>query len=379
MNFRNFNFSDDIFQAIESMGFEEPTAIQKEAIPAIMNNRDVIGCAQTGTGKTAAYILPLLEKMIKLESKTGAISTLVIAPTRELALQIDQHFEGFSYFVPASSIPVYGGGDGSAWDQQKTAMIKGADVVIATPGRLIAHLQLGYMALDQVKFLVLDEADRMLDMGFYDDIVQIIEYLPKQRQNLLFSATMPPEIRKLAKKILTNPVEINISLAKPAEGILQTIYYVDQSLKTKLVMRLLTGKDVKSILIFCSTKVGVKNLEKELIKHRLQAKAIHSDLVQQEREKVLLEFKNRKIQILVATDVISRGIDIENIDLVMNYDVPQDAEDYVHRVGRTARAKSTGVAITLVSRDETRTITRIENLIGYKIFKSPLPPDLSSS
>jgi len=379
LNFRNFNFSDDIFQAIESMGFEEPTAIQKEAIPAIMNNRDVIGCAQTGTGKTAAYILPLLEKMIKLESKKGAISTLVIAPTRELALQIDQHFEGFSYFVPASSIPVYGGGDGSAWDQQKTAMIKGADVVIATPGRLIAHLKLGYMTLDQVKFLVLDEADRMLDMGFYDDIVQIIEYLPKQRQNLLFSATMPPEIRKLAKKILSNPVEIYISLAKPAEGILQTIYYVEQSLKTKLVMRLLTGKDVKSILIFCSTKVGVKNLEKELIKHRLQAKAIHSDLVQQEREKVLLEFKNRKIQILVATDVISRGIDIENIDLVMNYDVPQDAEDYVHRVGRTARAKSTGVAITLVSRDETRTISRIENLIGYKIFKSPLPPDLSSS
>ena len=361
------------------MGFREPTPIQIEAIPAILDGRDLIGCAQTGTGKTAAYILPLLEKMIHLEREATAITTLVIAPTRELALQIDQHFEGFSYYVPVSSVPVYGGGDGTAWDLQKSAMLKGADVVIATPGRLLTHLKLEYLSLKRIKFLVLDEADRMLDMGFYDDIIQIIEYLPEQRQNLLFSATMPPEIRQLAKKILTDPAEINISLAKPAEGILQTIYRVENPLKTKLVVKLLAGKDLPSILIFCSTRNSVKILEKELTRLGFRAKAIHSDLEQKEREKVLLEFKNRKIQILVATDVISRGIDIENIDLIINYDTPQDAEDYVHRVGRTARAKATGVAITLVTREEEKIISRIENLIGYRIFRSPLPPDIRRS
>jgi ATP-dependent RNA helicase RhlE len=376
LDFKKFNFSKEISQGIEAMGFREPTPIQIEAIPAILDGRDLIGCAQTGTGKTAAYILPLLEKMIHQQGETRAIATLVIAPTRELALQIDQHFEGFSYYVPVSSIAVYGGGDGTAWDVQKSAMLKGADIVIATPGRLITHLKLGYLSLDRVKFLVLDEADRMLDMGFYDDIIQIIEYLPEQRQNLLFSATMPPEIRQLAKKILTHPVEINISLAKPAEGILQTIYRIENPLKTKLIVKLLSGKDVPSILIFCSTKNSVKILEKELTKLGFITKAIHSDLVQKEREKVLLEFKNRKIQILVATDVISRGIDIENIDLIINYDTPRDAEDYVHRVGRTARAKATGVAITLVSRDEVKTISRIEQLIGYTIFRSPLPPEI---
>ncbi len=361
------------------MGFREPTPIQVEAIPAILKGRDLIGCAQTGTGKTAAYILPLLEKMIQLQGEINAIKTLVVAPTRELALQIDQHFEGFSYYAPVSSVPVYGGGDGTDWDVQKSAMLKGADVVIATPGRLITHLKLGYLSLDRVKYLVLDEADRMLDMGFYDDIIQIIDYLPEERQNLLFSATMPIEIRQLAKEILTDPVEINISLAKPAEGILQTIYRVESPLKTKLIVKLLTGKDVPSILIFCSTKNSVKILERELTQLGFSVRSIHSDLVQKEREKVLLEFKNRKIQILVATDVISRGIDIENIDLIINYDTPQDAEDYVHRVGRTARAKATGVAITLVSKDEERIISRIEQLIGYSIFRSPLPPGISRS
>jgi superfamily II DNA/RNA helicase len=379
LNFSDFTFSTEIFEAIDAMGFSEPTPIQIKAIPAILDGRDVIGCAQTGTGKTAAYILPLLEKMANLDSDARTINTLVIAPTRELALQIDQHFEGFSYYVPISSIPVYGGGDGSTWDVQKSAMLKGADVVIATPGRLITHLKLGYLKLDKVKFLVLDEADRMLDMGFYDDIVQIIEYLPKQRQNLLFSATMPPEIRRLAKKILNDPEEINIALARPAEGILQTIYRVEDRLKTKLVAHLISGKDVPSILIFCSTKKSVKLLEKELTSLGFLTGAIHSDLEQKDRERVLLDFKNRKLQILVATDVISRGIDIENIDLIINYDTPQDAEDYVHRVGRTARAKSTGVAITLVSREEMRIISRIENLIGYKIFQSPMPPEIGNS
>lgn len=358
------------------MGFSEPTPIQEKAIPAILQGKDVIGIAQTGTGKTAAYILPLLEKMIHNQSAGGTISTLVIAPTRELALQIDQHFEGFTYFAPMSSMPVYGGGDGIAWDQQKSALVKGTDIVIATPGRLITHLNLGYLKLDRVRFLVLDEADRMLDMGFYEDIMQIITFLPEKRQTLLFSATMPPEIRNLAKKILTDPVEINIALSKPAEGILQTVYYVKNELKTRLLLNLISGKDIASILIFCSTKKSVRNLEQELKRHGSSAKAIHSDLEQKEREEVLLEFKNRKIQILVATDVISRGIDIEAIDLIINYDTPHDAEDYVHRVGRTARAKSTGVAITFVTGDERRTIKRIESLIGYEIFKSPLPPEL---
>ncbi|UCG28728.1 MAG: DEAD/DEAH box helicase [Bacteroidales bacterium] len=376
MTFRDFNFNKEIYKGLEAMGFKEPTPIQELAIPAILEGRDLIGCAQTGTGKTAAYILPLLNRILEIKEKPGPISTMVIAPTRELALQIDQQFEGFSYYVPVSSIPVYGGGDGLDWDIQKSAMVKGTDVLIATPGRLIAHLKLEYLRLEKVRFLVLDEADRMLDMGFYDDIMHIITSLPVRRQNLLFSATMPPEIRRLAKEILVDPVEINISLSKPADGILQTVYFIDESLKTKLLIKLLAGKEIPSILVFCSTKVSVRNLERKLISMGYLARAIHSDLPQKERENVLLDFRNRKIRILVATDVVSRGIDIEGIDLIVNYDVPQDAEDYVHRVGRTARASSTGVAITLVKDGERNTIRKIEKLIGYEIFKSPVPPEI---
>lgn len=378
LTFQDFHFNEDIYKGLKEMGFMEPTPIQKQAIPAILDGKDLIGCAQTGTGKTAAYILPILQKILEKKGKPEPLSTLVIAPTRELALQIDQHFVGFSYYVPISSIPVYGGGDGSDWDLQKSAMMKGADIVIATPGRLITHLKLGYPRLDKVRFLVLDEADRMLDMGFYDDIMRIITYLPGKRQNLLFSATMPPDIRRLATEILVKPVEINISLAKPADGILQTVYFIKEPLKTELLVSLLSGKEIPSILIFCSTKIGVRNLQKKLSSLGFQAIAMHSDLPQKERENVLLDFRNRKIQILVATDVVSRGIDIDGIDLVVNYDTPQDAEDYVHRVGRTARASSTGVAITLVTEVERQTIRKIEQLIGYEIFKSPVPPEIIS-
>lgn len=351
------------------MGFDNPTPIQEKAIPPILKKKDLIGCAQTGTGKTAAYILPLLEHISNETSGKGQIHTLVLAPTRELAMQIDQHFEGFSYFVPISSIPVYGGGDGLTWDQQKTALIKGADMIIATPGRLLAHIQMKYVDFSSVRCLVLDEADRMLDMGFYDDIMKIISHLPRQRQTLMFSATMPHEIRQLAKRIMNDPVQIDLGIAKPAEGIIQGVYLLSENQKLPLVKQLLQGKELKSILVFGSTKIKVKTLEKEMRNLGFKVRAIHSDLEQKEREDVLLKFRNRNIQMLVATDIISRGIDITDIDLVINFDIPNDPEDYVHRVGRTARAESTGVALTFVTSKDGNILNRIETLIGYKIHR----------
>lgn len=351
------------------MGFDNPTPIQGKAIPPILKKKDLIGCAQTGTGKTAAYILPLLEHISNETSGKGQIHTLVLAPTRELAMQIDQHFEGFSYFVPISSIPVYGGGDGLTWDQQKTALIKGADMIIATPGRLLAHIQMKYVDFSSVRCLVLDEADRMLDMGFYDDIMKIISHLPRQRQTLMFSATMPHEIRQLAKRIMNDPVQIDLGIAKPAEGIIQGVYLLSENQKLPLVKQLLQGKELKSILVFGSTKIKVKTLEKEMRNLGFKVRAIHSDLEQKEREDVLLKFRNRNIQMLVATDIISRGIDITDIDLVINFDIPNDPEDYVHRVGRTARAESTGVALTFVTSKDGNILNRIETLIGYKIHR----------
>ncbi len=351
------------------MGFDNPTPIQEKAIPPILKKQDLIGCAQTGTGKTAAYILPLLEHISNETSGKGKIHTLVLAPTRELAMQIDQHFEGFSYFVPVSSIPVYGGGDGLTWDQQKTALIKGADMIIATPGRLLAHIQMKYVDFSSVRCLVLDEADRMLDMGFYDDIMKIVTLLPRQRQTLMFSATMPHEIRQLAKRIMIDPVQIDLGIAKPAEGIIQGLYLLSENQKLPLVKQLLQGKKLKSILVFGSTKIKVKTLEREMRNLGFKVRAIHSDLEQKEREDVLLKFRNRKIQMLVATDIISRGIDITDIDLVINFDIPNDPEDYVHRVGRTARAESTGVALTFVTKKDGNILNRIETLIGYKIHR----------
>lgn len=372
MKFTDFNFEYEVQDGLDSMGFETPTPIQEQAIPAIMNGKDLIACAQTGTGKTAAYLLPILNKLI--DKDHTSIDTLILAPTRELALQIDQQIQGFAYFTNTSSIAVYGGSDGIVFEREKRALSEGADVVIATPGRLLSHLNLGYVDVKHLQHLVLDEADRMLDMGFYDDILRIISFLPRDRQTVLFSATMPPRIRDLAQKILHEPEQINIAISKPAEGIVQAAYLVYDSQKPELVKELLKGKSLESVIIFSSTKSNVKNLEKELQKMGLSARAIHSDLEQAEREEVLREFRNRRTQILVATDILSRGIDIEGISLVINYDVPPDAEDYIHRIGRTARAESTGVAITFVNEKDQHYFARIESFIEKEIHKIPLPP-----
>lgn len=353
------------------MGYNSPTPIQLQAIPVIQQNKDLIACAQTGTGKTAAYLLPVINKIIHDQKRH--LNTLIVAPTRELAQQIDQQIEGFGYFIGISSISVYGGGDGATWDQQRRALEGGADIVIATPGRLIALLATGTIVFDHLEHLILDEADRMLDMGFYDDIVKIITYLPKERQTLLFSATMPPKIRTLANRILNKPVEINISVAKPAAGILQQAYVVYDAQKAALIRHVLKSNTWSSVIIFASTKETVKKLDAAFQKAGLPSKAFHSDLEQPEREVILREFKNKQINMLIGTDVLSRGIDVEGISLVINFDVPPDPEDYVHRVGRTARAETTGTAITFINERDQRKFHSIENLIGDAISKLPLP------
>ncbi|MBI3217953.1 MAG: DEAD/DEAH box helicase [Bacteroidetes bacterium] len=376
MTFSDFNFDDKLTEGLASMGYVNPTPIQQMAIPVIMQKHDVIACAQTGTGKTAAYLLPILNNIVNSEKRH--LNTLVIAPTRELAQQIDQQIEGFSYFLGVSSIPVYGGGDGAIWDQQKKALEAGVEIIIATPGRLIAQLASGTIKLDHVEHLVLDEADRMLDMGFYEDIIRIIKYLPAERQTLLFSATMPPKIRALANRILKNPQEINIAISKPAEGILQLAYSIYDEQKEKLINILLKNNQYTSILIFASTKENVKKLDRSLQKIGLVAKAIHSDLEQNERESILREFKNKQLSILIGTDVLSRGIDVDGINLVINFDVPPDPEDYIHRIGRTARAATTGTAITLINGNDQRKFFRIESMIGKEIEKVKLPDELGA-
>jgi ATP-dependent RNA helicase RhlE len=361
-------------EGLSSMGYNKPTPIQQQAIPVILENHDLIACAQTGTGKTAAYILPVLNKIVQAE--TRHLNTLVIAPTRELAQQIDQQIEGFAYFLGVSSIPIYGGGDGATWDLQRKALEQGADIIIATPGRLIALLAAGTIKFDHLQHLILDEADRMLDMGFYDDIVKIISYLPKERQTLLFSATMPPKIRALANKILRNPQEINIAIAKPAAGISQQAYVVHDHQKGPVLKHVLKTVPWKSVIIFASTKETVKKLDQAFQKGKFPARAFHSDLEQTEREEILRAFKNKQINMLIGTDVLSRGIDVEGISLVINWDVPPDPEDYVHRIGRTARAETTGTAVTLINEKDQRKFYSIETLIGDPIPKQPLPEEL---
>ncbi|MBL7735128.1 MAG: DEAD/DEAH box helicase [Chitinophagaceae bacterium] len=373
MTFNEY-FEPELLEGLDSMGFEKPTPIQEQAIPIILNNKDIIACAQTGTGKTAAYLLPVINKLIK--NPNERINTLIIVPTRELAIQIDEALQGFAYFTPVSSIAIYGGNDGSSYEQEKKALIQGANIIIATPGRLIAHLNQGYAKFNHLQHLVLDEADRMLDMGFSDDLNKIISFLPGERQTLLFSATMPPKIRALANKILKHPEQINIAVSKPAERVIQGVYLVHNPQKIPLLKSLLQGKTLRSILIFSSTKSKVKELEKELLKLKFNVAAIHSDLAQDQRNEVLRGFKSRKIQTLVATDILSRGIDIDSIELVINYDVPGDAEDYIHRVGRTARAEATGVALTFVNPADQRKFKNIEQLIGSEIKRIPLPESI---
>ncbi len=372
-----FNFSEELLDGLYTMGYDEPTPIQKSVIPVILEGKDVLACAQTGTGKTAAYILPTLEGISK--SKTPHTSVLILAPTRELAVQIDQAFQGFAYYTHASSIAVYGGNDGFSFDREKKALMEGTSAIIATPGRLLSHLKLGYVKMDQLETLILDEADKMLDMGFYEDIMTINQFLPIKKQILLFSATMPVKIRPLAKKLLQNPVEINIAVSKPAAGVDQKAYVVFDDQKNNLIVDILASREITSTLIFASTKIAVKTLEKELQKRNLPAAAIHSDLTQENRESVLLNFKNRKTPILIATDILSRGIDIDNIGIVINYDVPGDAEDYVHRVGRTARAETTGEAITFISPKDQARFVQIEEFIEMVIPKIPLPESLGKA
>ncbi|MBW6489813.1 MAG: DEAD/DEAH box helicase [Lentimicrobium sp.] len=373
-NFKDFGFDKSVMEGLDSIGFEIPTPIQKQIIPHIMQGCDVIGCAQTGTGKTAAYLLPVLHRIINHPVK--GVNTIIISPTRELAIQIAQALEGLSYFVNLSSMAVYGGTDGMEWEQQKRALSQGVDIVVATPGKLISFLNMDIIPVSQLQHLVLDEADRMLDMGFVDDIMKIISYLPENRSTFLFSATMPSRIRELSRKILKNPVEVNIAVSKPAAGILQAAYLTHDSQKLQLLAKLIRDRDLPSILIFASTKSKVKTITRELLSAGFQVADIHSDLEQTEREKVLLRFRTRNLQILIATDVLSRGIDIENISLVVNYDVPHDAEDYVHRVGRTARAEQSGIAITFVNETDMFRFSKIEKLIENEIIKLMPPPEM---
>jgi len=373
MRFDELDLEDEILDGLYDMNFSEMTPVQEHTIPVILEGRDIIGCAQTGTGKTAAYTLPLLNRLLIEGNDDNVIKSVIIVPTRELAQQIDQQFQGFSYYLPVSTTVVYGGGDGKGWDVQKRGMLMGSDVVIATPGRMISHLQNSGIDLSHVECLVLDEADRMLDMGFSDDIMKIISYMPKERQTIMFSATLPPKIRELAKTILHNPAEVNIAISKPNEAIDQSAYICYESQKLGIIRHLFDGPSDSKTIIFSSSKLKVKELAHTLKRMKLNVAAMHSDLEQAQREEVMLAFKNNKVNILVATDIVARGIDIEDIGLVINYDVPHDPEDYIHRIGRTARAAATGSAITFVNEEEQGKFHQIEKFIERDIRKADLP------
>lgn len=376
--FADFNLAPSILDGLDAMGFQEPTPVQIQAIPAILAGKDLIASAQTGTGKTAAYVLPILHK-ISEEKASGGLNTLIISPTRELAMQIDQQIIGFGYFSGVSSLAVYGGGSGSEFEKEKQAFKSGADIVVATPGKLIQHLNMGYVNTKNLKHLILDEADRMLDMGFHEDIMKIISHLPKERQTLMFSATMPPKIRQLASKLLRDPEEISIAISKTAEGVRQRAYSVREDQKEPLLEHILLEEKPGSVIVFSSRKTSVRLVEKGLRSRGIKARGISSDLEQPEREEVLRQFKHGVFSVLVATDIMSRGIDIADLDMVINYDVPHDGEDYVHRVGRTARAKATGEAITLVTPKEQRNFYGIERLTGLEVEKPALPGTLGEA
>jgi superfamily II DNA/RNA helicase len=374
LTFNDFNFTDTLLEGLYSMGYKTPTPIQLEAMPVILNNQDIIACAQTGTGKTAAYLLPVIQHILKAE--TRHLNTLIIAPTRELALQIDQQIDGLGYFSGVSSIAIYGGNDGIAWTTQKHALQEGVDIVCATPGRLIALLQAGDINFEHLQHLILDEADRMLDMGFFDDIRTIVNYLPKKRQTIMFSATMPPKIRLLANQITNNAQQVNIAISKPAAGIVQQAYVLFDHQKEALIKTILMQDEFPSVIIFSSTKENVKLLEKSLKNLDRNIRAFHSDLEQAEREEIMREFKSKRVHILIGTDILSRGIDVDGISLVINYDTPSDPEDYIHRIGRTARASKAGVAITFINPKDQYKFFKIESLMGIEVNKIPVPSEL---
>jgi hypothetical protein len=364
-----------LLEGIEASGYENATPVQEQVIPPILEGRDIIASAQTGTGKTAAFLLPVMNKLLSIPSE-GLVRTLIIVPTRELAIQISQHLEGLSYFTDVSSIAIYGGNDGQNFVAEKKALQMGADIVVCTPGRMISHLNMGYANMKGLKYLILDEADRMLDMGFQDDINRIIQTLPTERQTLLFSATMPEKIRQLARNNLKNPVEVNIAISKPPEKIVQRAYVIYEPQKLPLILHLLKNTSFKSCLIFCSSKIEVKNLNRTLRLKKFSSEEMHSDLEQNQREEIIGGFTSVRIPILVATDILSRGIDIDTIDLVINYEVPHDGEDYIHRIGRTARAEADGMAFTFVSEREQNKFASIEQLIGKEVEKAVVPEEL---
>ncbi len=379
MKFEELDLSYDILDALDAMRFDECTPIQEQAIPVILEGRDLIAVAQTGTGKTAAYLLPVIDRLADMPEAKDYVNCIVMAPTRELVQQIDRQMEGFAYYVPVNSVAIYGGTDGAGFAQQQRGLKMGADVVIATPGRLLAHLQMGYVDLSRVSYFILDEADRMLDMGFYDDIMQIVKHLPKDRQTLMFSATMPPKIQQLAKAILNDPAEVKIAVSRPTEKIDQSAFVCHEGQKTGILKHLFKTAHSQRVIVFSSSKIKVKELTRELRRCKIKAAEMHSDLEQNAREEVMLDFRAGKIDVLVATDIVARGIDIDDISMVVNYDVPREAEDYVHRIGRTARANADGKAVTLISSKEQSKFGQIENFLGYEVRKEAVPSELGEA
>lgn len=379
MKFEDYFESDDLLDALWDMHFDEMTPIQQQAIPLVLEGRDLLACAQTGTGKTAAYLLPVIDLICSGSYPEDRVNCVIMAPTRELAQQIDRQMQGFSYFMPITSLPIYGGTDGHTYEQQRKGLKMGADVVIATPGRLIAHLQMGSVDLSEVSFFILDEADRMLDMGFFDDIMQIIGRLPRSRQSLMFSATMPPKIKQLADQLLHDPVEIKLAVSKPADKIKQGAYIIYETQKEPLLSKILRSQEYKKVIIFSSSKQKVKDINRMLRKSGLKSAEMHSDLEQKSRDEVILKFKAGKTHIIVATDILARGIDIDDIELVINFDVPHEAEDYVHRVGRTARAQRTGEAITFVSEKDQHKFRNIEKLLEKEVEKLPVDSEFGDT
>ena len=379
MYFDELALSDEVLDALWDMHFDTCTPVQEQTIPVILDGHDVISCAQTGTGKTAAYILPLLTNLQYDNHDPNKLNAIIMAPTRELAQQIDQQMEGFGFYVPFSSVAIYGGNDSGAWGTQVTGLQKGADIVIATPGRLLSQMNIYDIDFSGVKYFILDEADRMLDMGFYDDIMTIVNKLPKDRQTIMFSATMPTNIRKMAKAIMHNPVEVQIAISRPPESIRQMAVDIYEPQKDEFLKLLLKNCNLKKVIVFVGKKQRVKELARTLRSMHIDARAIHSDLEQKERDEVMLDFRNGKVDVLVATDIVSRGIDVDDVPLVINYDVPRDAEDYVHRIGRTARAENKGEAITLVSPEDKRFFNKIERFLQKVIDRVPLPAELGAA
>lgn len=372
MRFDELSLSDDILDALDDMGFRECTPIQEQSIGLILEGHDLIACAQTGTGKTAAYLLPVIDLLADTPVST-AVKCVIMVPTHELAQQIDRQMEGFSYYIPVSSLAIHGGNDGKEFSRQQHALKQGADMVIATPGRLLAHMKMGYVDLSNVKFFILDEADRMLDMGFSDDIMRIVAELPKERQTLMFSATMPKKIQQLAATILKDPKEVKIAVSKPADKIDQSAYICHEGQKDTLLKHLFEQGHNKRVIVFASSKQKVKELSQSLRRAHWKTAEMHSDLDQKVREEVILGFRSGKIDIVIATDIIARGIDIDDITMVVNYDVPRESEDYVHRVGRTARANTDGMAVTFVSERDQQRFGYIERFLGYEVRKNPMP------